>query len=255
MPLRHVFISLFALCSSLPLRAEKLTVAASSDLTYVIDALTAAFKKAEPAVEVTTVTGSSGNFFAQIQNGAPVDIFLSADLDYPKKLANAGNADATTLFTFATGRIVLWTSDRKMKLPDIATALADPRVKHIAIANSATAPYGRATKEALLNLGLWTANESKFVLGENITQTAQFVETSNAEVGFVALALMLSPKHKIKGSYCLVPTALYKPRVQGAIITRYGANNAAAKRYLAFLKTRAARDILEHFGYGVPPSL
>ena len=254
MPLRHSFIFLLILCPWAPLRAEKLTVAAAANLTYVIDAINTAFKKAEPAVEVTAVIGSSGNFFAQIQNGAPIDVFLSADLDYPKKLVDAGNADAAMLFTFATGRIVLWTADRTMKLTDLATALADPRVKHIAIANPATAPYGRAAKEALLNLGLWTANEGKLVLGESITQTAQFIETGNAEIGFVALSLMLAPKYKIKGSYCAVPTELYRPLDQGTVITRYGANNAVAKRYLAFLKTRAARDIFERFGYSIPPS-
>ena len=255
MPLRHVLILLFILCPWAPLRAEKLTVAAAADLTHVMDVIDTAFKKAEPAVEVVTVIGSSGNFFEQIQNGSPIDVFLSADLDYPQKLVDAGNADDSSLFTFATGRLVLWTSDRKMKLPNLATALTDARVKHIAIANPATAPYGRAAKEALRNLDLWTANEGKLVLGESITQTAQFVENGNAEVGFVALSLMLSPKHKIKGSYCVVPRELYKPLDQGAVITRFGAANPAAKRYLDFLKTRVARDIFERFGYGVPPSL
>ncbi len=255
MPLRYVLIFLLILCPWAPLlRAEKLTVAAAANLTYVMDAINAAFKKAEPAGEVTTVIGSSGNLFAQIQNGAPIDVFLSADIDYPKKLVDAGNADASSLFTFVTGRLVLWTADCTMKLADLATALADPRVKHIAIANPATAPYGHAAKEALLNLDLWTANEGKLVIGESITQTAQFVETGNAEVGFVALSLMLFPKHKTKGCYCVVPRELYQPLDQGAVITRYGAANTAARRYLEFLKTRAARDIFERFGYGIPPS-
>ena len=251
----RLFLLLLLLSPLSLLRAEKLTVAAAANLTYVMGPLDAAFKKAEPAVEVTTVTGASGNFFAQIQNGAPVDVFLSADLDYPKKLVDAGNADAASLCTYATGRLVLWTTDSKMKLANLATALADPRVKHIAIADPATSPYGRATKEALSNLDLWTANAGKFILAESITQTAQLVETGNAEIGFAALSLMLAPKRKIKGSYCVVPGELYQPLDQGAVITRHGAANTAAKRYLEFLKSRAARDIFEHFGYGVPPSL
>ena len=236
------------------LRAEKLTVAAASNLTYTLAALNAAYTKANPADEVVTVTGASGNLFAQITNGAPIDVFLSADTDYPKKLADAGAADAATLTTFATGRLALWTTKSDLDVTDITAALADPRVKHIAIANPRTAPYGRAARQALVSLGLWQTNSDKLVTGENITQTAQFVETGNAEIGFVALSLLLSPEHKTKGSYHEIDAKLHDPLDQGAVITKHGTANPAAKRYLAFLKSKTSQDILKSFGYDVPPA-
>ncbi len=241
------------LCIS-SLRAEKLTVAAASNLTYALTALNTAYTKANPADEVVTVTGASGNLFAQITNGAPVDIFLSADTDYPKKLADAGAADAATLMTFAIGRLALWTTKPDLDVTNITAALADPRVKHIAIANPRTAPYGRAARQTLVSLGLWQTNSDKFVIGENITQTAQFVETGNAEIGFIALSLLLAPDRKTKGSYHEIDAKLHDPLDQGAVITKHGANNPAAKRYLAFLKSPAAQDVFKRFGYGVPPT-
>ncbi|HTJ78949.1 MAG TPA: molybdate ABC transporter substrate-binding protein [Rariglobus sp.] len=234
------------------LRAEKLTIAAAANLTYALAALDEAYQKANPGDELTTVIGSSGNLFAQITNGAPIDVFLSADTDYPQKLADAGNADAATLTPFATGRLALWTTRQDLDVTNIAAALANPKVKHIAIANPRTAPYGLAAKQTLAALNLEKVVSDKLVVGENITQTAQFVETGNADLGFIALSLLLAPNHKSKGAYSEVPPELYDPIDQGAVITKLGATNAAAKRYITFLKSRTAQDVLTRFGYGVP---
>ena len=237
---------------ALPLRADKLTVAAASNLVYALDTLNAVFHQVAPDIEVTTLTGASGSLFAQITHGAPIDVFLSADTDYPQKLVKAGAADAATLTTFATGRLALWTTKPGLDVSDVATTLADPRVQHIAIANPKTAPYGRAARQTLDALKLSDAVASRLVLGENIAQTAQFVETGNAEVGFVALTFVLAPLNKNKGTYSEVPQNLYTPLDQGAVITKHGSANPAAKRYLEFLNSSAAREVLQRFGYGLP---
>ncbi|MBW8781078.1 MAG: molybdate ABC transporter substrate-binding protein [Verrucomicrobia bacterium] len=240
------------LCGLAPLRAEKITVAAAANFTYALDALNAAFRKAQPDIEVVTLTGASGSLFAQIQHGAPIDVFLSADLDYPKKLIQAGGADASTLATFATGRLVLWTTRSQLVFTDLSSALDDPRLRHLAIANPKTAPYGRAAQEVLLALKRWDDLAPRLVIGENISQTAQFVETGNADAGFVALSFVLSPKLKDKGRYLEIPASLHAPLEHGAVLTTRGATGTAARRYLLFLRSPEARAVLQSQGYGVP---
>jgi len=231
---------------------DKLFVAAAANFVYVLDPLNAQFKKLEPETEVTVVTGSSGNLVAQITNGAPYDLFLSADMQFPEALIKSGYGEKETLTRFATGRLVLWTTKPGLELPSVADAVRSPAVQKLAIANVETAPYGRAAKEALVKLGAWTAAEPKIVTGENITQTAQFIETGNADAGFVAMSLVLSPKLKKKGTWIEVPPELYAPLDHGAVITRHGRDNTAAKRYLLFLHSAEAREIFARFGYRVP---
>ena len=234
--------------------ASTLSIAAASNLVYVLDELLAAFRAIEP-VALTVATGASGSLVAQIQNGAPFDVFLSADLRYPESLVDRGHADAKTLTTFATGRLVLWTTKSAIKLGSIENVLRDPAVRRLAMANTDTAPYGQAAKDVLKQLGLWDEVQPKVVVGETITQTAQFVETGNADVGFVALSLVLAPKLKNRGQWILVPDELYSPIAQGAVITRRGAGNAAAERFLRFLHSDAAREIFARFGYQVAGDL
>ncbi|HTO02902.1 MAG TPA: molybdate ABC transporter substrate-binding protein [Opitutus sp.] len=231
--------------------APTLSIAAASNLVYVLDELTTAFRVVEPQVAITVATGASGSLVAQIQNGAPFDVFLSADLIYPQSLVDRGHANAKTLTTFATGRLVLWTTKTAIKLGSIEDVLRNRTVRRIAVANPDTAPYGHAAKSVLEQLGLWNEVQPKVVLGETITQTAQFVETGNADVGFVALSLVLSPKLKNRGQWMAVPHALYSPVAQGAVITRKGSRNAAAARFLRFLHSDAAREIFIRFGYQV----
>jgi molybdate transport system substrate-binding protein len=233
---------------------ETLSVAGAANLSFALDALDAAFRRAAPEVALTSMTAASGDLVAQIEQGAPYDIFLSADLHFPQALADAGQADARTLATFAVGRLVLWTTRPDVALTDVAATVRDPQVRKLAIANQRTAPFGRAAEQALRRLGVWAVAEPKLVVGESVAQTAQFVATGNADAGFVALSVVLAPKLKGKGRYLEVSPDLYDPLDQGAIITRHGAQNPAARRYLAFLQGPAARLILTKFGYRLPPA-
>lgn len=230
------------------------SVAAAANLVYALEALNAAFAKSSPDITITTASGASGNLVAQIKNGAPFDLFLSADLDFPQALIKAGQADAKSLTTFATGRLVLWTTRpaSAVALASIPATVRDPAVKKLAIANRDTAPYGRAAQQTLEKLGAWTDAQPKLVTGDNITQTAQFVETGSADAGFVALSLVLSPKLKDRGRYLEVPADLHAPLDHGAVLTLRGTSNPAARRYLAFLSTEPAKKILRDFGYSVP---
>lgn len=234
--------------------AEAVSVAAAANFVYALDALNAEFQQAAPAVKVTTATAASGSLVAQIRNGAPFDVFLSADLDYPRALIKAGQADASSLTIFATGRLVLWTTRPGLSPDNLAATVRNPAVKKLALANPATAPYGRAARQALEKLGLWVDLQPKLVFGESVSQTAQFVDTGNADAGFVALSLLFAPNLRDKGRWLAVPAALHEPLAHGAILTTRGATNPAARRYLNFLGSPAARTILARFGYDVPAS-
>jgi molybdate transport system substrate-binding protein len=235
-------------------RADTLLVAAASDLTYCIDALAAAFRREVPGTDVKVTLGSSGNFFAQIKHGAPYDVFMSADTGYPSQLAAEGAADGATLTTYAIGRVALWSLDPRFDLSMGMRVLADQRLLRVAIANPDVAPYGRAAKAALQQHGYWDAVKDKLVVGENIAQTAQFVQTGNAQVGLVSYATVLAPKLKGKGSYYLVPEGGV-PIEQGAIVTRHGQANALAPRFVQFLHGAAAREIFLRHGFSLPRPL
>jgi molybdate transport system substrate-binding protein len=232
--------------------AGKVTVAASANMAYVMGPLDAAFEKAQPGVKVESEIGASGSLVAQIANGAPYDVFLSADLEFPRRLAAMGAADGASLVTYAYGRLVLWTLKPGIEVPSVESVVRNPRVLKIAIANPGTAPYGRAAQEALGRLGLADAAGPKIVVGENITQAAQFVSSGNADAGFVAYSLVVAPNLKDRGRWIEVPAALYSPIAQGAVLTRRGMTNPAARRYLQFLASREAREVLAGFGYGLP---
>ena len=233
--------------------AESVSIAAAANLVHALDALDTEFVRTSPETNVTTASGASGSLVAQIKNGAPFDLFLSADLDYPNSLVAAGLADGKSLKTFATGRLVLWTTRPGLELNPIAGAVRDPAVKKIAVANLDTAPYGRAARQALEKLGVWGDAQSKLVIGENISQAAQFVATGNADLGFVALSLVLAPNLAGKGRWVEVPADLHDPLAHGAVLTMRGAANPAAKKYLEFLSGDAAKKILRDYGYSVPP--
>lgn len=234
--------------------AETVSVAAAANLVHALEALNAEFRKQAPEVAVTSTSGASGSLLAQIRNGAPFDVFLSADTDYPKQLVAAGAGDAATLRTFATGRLVFWTTRTDLAVTDPAATVRHATVKKIAIAQPRTAPYGRAAQTALEKLGAWTDAQPKIVFGENITQTAQFVETGNADAGFVALSLVLSSRLANKGKWTEVPVTLYGVGTldHAGVLTNRGATNPAAKRYLDFLASDAAKKIFRDFGYQVP---
>jgi len=232
--------------------AGKLLVAAAANMTYVLEPLNAAFERAEPGVTVTTEIGSSGGIVAQIGNGAPYDVFLSADMDFPAKLVAMGEADGASLVTYAFGRLVLWTTRPGLELGSVESVVRNPRVLKIAIANPGTAPYGRAAEEVLSRLGIAAEAGPKLVVGENVTQAAQFVSSGNADAGFVAYSLVVAPNLGDKGRWIEIPAALYSPVAQGAVLTRHGMSNPAARRYLRFLGGKEAREVLARFGYALP---
>lgn len=229
---------------------EEISIAAASDLTYCLEELNATFQKAHPDANVKVSNGSSGNFFAQIKNGAPFDVFLSADMAYPRELIKAGLANEADLVQYAVGRIVLWTNNDKVDVFRGLAILRDAQlVKKIAIANPDHAPYGRAAKAALEHEQLWRDVQDRIVVGENISQTAQFVETGNADAGIVALSLLMSPKLAKVGRYFEIPADEYPPLEQGAIVTKTGASKPLAKAYLEFFRSDDARKIFDRYGF------
>ena len=222
-------------------------VAAASDLTYVLNEIVAGFEK-QTGCEVRLSMGSSGNFLTQIENGAPFDVFFSADIAYPKKLEAEGLAAPGSTYLYAIGKIVLWTrKDSRVDISKGLEGLRDPAVRKISIANPEHAPYGRAAEEALRRSGLYDAVKDRLVLGENISQAAQFVESGNADVGIVALSIAASPGMKEKGRYEAIPENLYAPIEQGAVIQRAAPNAKAApgisRLHQAACDGRVARTI------------
>ncbi len=232
--------------------APTVAVAAASDLVFCLEALHTEFRGQSPGTRLQVSTGSSGNFFAQIRHGAPYDVFLSADLRYPRELIAAGEAERDSLMLYAIGRLVLWTTQRGLDPADLRVAARHPQVRRFAIANPAHAPYGRAAREALERAGVWDAVEPKLIFGENIAQTAQFVEKGGADAGLVALSLVLAPNLQGVGRWAEVPADWHAPLEQGAVLTTRGAGNPAARAYLEFLRSPAARRIFHRYGFRLP---
>ena len=232
--------------------AEPLLVAVASDMAYSVDELGAAFVSKVPGAQIKFTTGASGNLFAQITHGAPFDVFLSADIMYPQRLAAEGAAERATLSTYAIGRLAVWSVDPRFDLSQGLRVFNDARLTRLAIANPDVAPYGKAAKAALQAYGFWDAVKDKLVLGENVAQTAQFVQTGNAQLGIVSYATVLSPKMKGVGTYYLLPETGSAPIEQGAIVTRHGKDNPLAPRFMQFMQSPAAREILLRHGFTLP---
>ena len=231
------------------------TVAAASDLTYAMNEIAANFQKATGCL-VRLTFGSSGNFLAQIENGAPFDVFLSADISYPKKLEAEGLAAPGSTFLYGTGKIVLWTrKDSRVDVGKGLSALRDSTVQKIAIANPEHAPYGRAAEEALKKSGVYDAVKNRLVLGENISQAAEFVESGNADVSILALSLALSPSLYAEGQFNSIPGNLYAPIEQGAVVPLAAPNPLAAWRFLDYIKLPATAALLERYGFALPSSI
>lgn len=229
-------------------------VAAASDLVFCMEDLNHQFTNANPHVSVKTSVGSSGSFFSQIRNGAPFDVFLSADMGYPEDLIKAGAADETSLFQYAVGGLALWTVKTNLALTNGLLALRDPAAKRIAIANPEHAPYGRAARAALHHAGIWDAVQPRLVFGENISQTAQFVQLGHADAGIVSLSLVMSPKLTNTGRWIEIAPESYPPLKQGGVLTRRGMKNQSARDYLKTLQSARAREIFDRHGLRLPPA-
>lgn len=247
-----LFALLFA-CSLLfpaTAHAEKITIAAASDLNFAMDEIVAAFTKANPGDEFDVVYGSSGKFYTQIRQGAPYDLYFSADIAFPRELAEAGLA-ASEVKPYAIGRIVLWSASMDASTMTLAN-LTDPGITRIAIANPKHAPYGKRAEEALRASGLWEKVEPKLVYGESIANTAQFVHTGNAQIGIIALALAVNPELANKGGYRLISDDLHEPLEQGFIITKRAEGNALAHRFADYMGSAPARAVMTTYGFVLP---
>ena len=232
--------------------AQEISVAAAADLQFAMEDIAGRFQK-ETGKTVKPIYGSSGNFFQQIQNGAPFDVFFSANLDYPKKLEAAGLTESGSYYQYARGKIVIWVpSEAKLDLSSGLKALLDPAVKKIAIANPQHAPYGQAAVAAMQQENIYDKLKDKFVLGENISQTASFVVSGAADAGIVALSLALSPNMKNKGRYAAVPAGEYPAIEQACVILQSSKNKGVARQFVGFVKTPAIQDVLRSYGFDVP---
>jgi molybdate transport system substrate-binding protein len=230
--------------------AETITVAAAADLKFAMNEIVAAFNEANPGGEVRVIYGSSGKFRTQIEQGAPYDLYFSADIAFPRELAKRG-LGGSPVRLYALGRIVLWSTSLDATRMTLAS-LVDPEITRIAIANPRHAPYGRRAEEALRASGLWEQVEPKLIYGENVAHAAQFVQTGNAQVGIIALSLALSPELANKGSHTLIPDDLHEPLEQGYIITRRAASNALAKRFADYMGSSPARAVMTRYGFLLP---
>jgi molybdate transport system substrate-binding protein len=252
--IRSIIIALLVLgLSGGPARAaEEITVAAASDLNFAFKDLVAEYEKAT-GNRVKLTLGSSGNFYAQIQNGAPFDLYFSADIAYPKKLEDAGLTVPGSLYRYAVGRIVLWTGHpTKLNVAKGFEALQDPAVKKIAIANPKHAPYGRAAVSAMEHAGVYGAVKERLILGENISQAAQFVESGACDVGIIALSLAVAPTMKTKGAYWEIPVDAHPPIEQGAAILKSSKHQDTARHFLEFLKSPVGQEIMTRYGFTLP---
>ncbi|MGA8892710.1 MAG: molybdate ABC transporter substrate-binding protein [Anaeromyxobacteraceae bacterium] len=230
-----------------------LTVAVAANLKPAFEEVAARFQALHPGVEVRPTYGASGTFFAQLANGAPFDLFLSADAGYPGRVVEKGLADGKA-FTYALGRLVVWIpagSPVDLRARGLA-ALLDPAVKKVALANPEVAPYGRAAREALERAGLLAALQPRLVTGQSVAQAAQFVESGSAQAGFLPLSLAREPPLAEKGSAWEVPPNAHAPIEQAGVIPRAARQPALARELVAFLTGDAGREILARGGYGLP---
>lgn len=233
-------------------QGKEIRVAAAADLQYAMGDLAQQFEQ-QTGTKVSATYGSSGNFFSQIQNGAPFDLFFSADIGYPEKLEAAGLAEPGTIYEYAVGRIVIWIPGEAQL--DVTkerwNALLDASVRKIAIANPEHAPYGKAAVAALQKAGIYEQVKAKLVFGENISQAAQFVQSGNAQAGIIALSLAMSPAMK-DGKSWEIPADMHPAIEQGAIVLKNAKNKNAARAFLELVRSDAGRTLFAKYGFAPP---
>jgi molybdate transport system substrate-binding protein len=244
MKILSIGIALLAL-SAMPLHADIVKVAVASNFTPVLETLAPHFEK-QSGHALSIISGATGNHYAQILNGAPFDVFLAADDERPLLLEEAGRAVAGTRFTYALGKLVLWSADAQ-RVDSEGAVLRDGDFARLALANPKLAPYGVAAQEVLVALELWEGLQRKIVLGDNIAQTLQFVQTGNAQLGFIALSQLADVGDK--GSYWLVPDALHSPIVQQGVLLK---DAAPARAFIDFMNSDASRELIRAAGYALP---
>jgi len=230
-----------------------LTVAAAADLSSALKVVGDSFEK-KTGVHVRLSFGASGALIQQIHNGGPFDVFFSADMDYPRQLIAAGEADAPSLYQYAVGKLVLWVpADSPLDVEHQGMdTLLDPSVRKISMANPQHAPYGRAAEAALKHAGIYEKVTSRLVLGENVSQAAQFVESGNAQAGFVALAHAVAPAMQGKGKFWIVPADYYPQLAQGVVVVSNSKHKKEAGEFLDFIRTKEVSDLFKKYGFTLP---
>ena len=233
---------------------REVSIAAAADLKFALDELLAEFQRQQPKIRCQVNYGSSGNFFAQISNRAPFDLYLSADIEYPRKLIEQGLAIRETQFSYAIGHLVVWVpKDSPLNVEERGIqTLLDPAARKIAIANPKHAPYGRAAEAALKSLGVYDQVEKQLVMADNIAQTAQWLESGNADIGLIAMSLAMAPKMREKGRYWPVPETAHPTLEQGGVILKWTKDKDAAKQVRSFIVSKAGREILKKYGFAEP---
>lgn len=249
MHLRALLLSLLLLLPGLAAAGERLTIAAASDLRFALDDIIEIYAAEHPDDTVRVTYGSSGRMTTQILNGAPYDLFFSADIAYPEKLHDEGHA-VTEPEVYALGRIVLWSNRRDASLMTLEDLLDDD-IRRVAIASPNHAPYGVRAMEALQSVGIWDELQAKIVNGDNIAQTARMVQAGAAEVGIIALSLAEFPD-LAEHPYHLIDDALHEPLSQGFVITRRGEHNDTAHRFADYMNGDTAREIMRRYGFVMP---
>ncbi len=234
--------------------ARRVRIAAAADLKWALEEAKQAFERETPGVTCTLTFGSSGVFFTQLTQKAPFDLFLSADIGYPARLVELGYGLKGSLFPYAVGSLALWVP-KASPVPVEALgmrAVLHPSVRKVALANPKHAPYGRAAEAALASAGLLEGVKGRLVLGENIAQTAQFIQTGNADIGFIALSLAASPAMQGTGRFWTVPAGLHPALEQGGVILAWAQDLGAAQAFRAFLVGSKGTAILAKYGFGRP---
>ena len=234
--------------SGCTIQAQKVSIAAASDLKFALDSIILVYQKQYPSEKIQVTYGSSGKFFEQIHYEAPFDLYFSADVSYPKKLKQQGFT-ISEVKTYGIGRIVIWSKKINPNIEKM-NALLNPKLNKIAIANPDHAPYGEKAKESMQYYKIYDMVKNKLVYGENISQTAQFVQLGAADIGIVALSLALSPTmKKAIGNYYVIPEKSHKPLEQGYVILKHAENNNNALEFYNFIALPKAIAILTHFGF------
>lgn len=237
-----------------PGAVRQVRVAAAADLKFALDDVIGEFHKEAHDIKVTAAYGSSGNFYAQLSNKAPYDLFFSADIEYPRLLIKAGLASKETEFSYAIGQIVIWVrNDSEIDLEQLGMeSLVQDSIRKIAIANPRHAPYGRAADASMRHAGIFDRAETRLVLGENIAQAAQYVETGAADAGIIALSLALSPAMRKTGRYWVVPIDAYPRLEQGGVVLSWAKDADAALKFKNFVTGQRGRAILKQYGFALP---
>lgn len=246
---RRYVVGAIALTLSAPIAAEEVNVAVATNFTAAMQQIVGKFEQ-ETGHQAIVSYGSTGKLYAQIKNGAPFGLFLAADSRRPQLLEEEGVTVPGSRFTYAQGKLVLWSPDAN-RVDEGGAVLKSEQVTRIAIANPKTAPYGTAAQEVLENMGLWDDLRGKVVQGDSISQAFQFVASRNVPLGFIAKAQIALLSEDEAGSQWAIPADLYSPLDQQAVLLKTGADNAAAKALHAYLQSEASRAVILRYGYGL----